>query len=231
MHTGLAISPSYVNEPIANALTGSPLVERMNQPATESSRACAGCRQTDAREALLRFVAVVNPPEPPQLAPDIRRRAPGRGVSVHPRYGCVEAAVRNGALRRGLGVNMELSARELSRTAAGQYERRAAGLLVAAARTRSVAVGTEAVRAAIAMRKVELLLVARDAEGSREELVDAAERLGRSCLVWSTKQELGRLFGRALLSIVGVLGERNSAGIATELRHVVRCATELAEDA
>jgi len=199
----------------------------MNVPATDSSRACAGCRQTDAREALLRFIAVIDPPNPPQLAPDIRRRAPGRGVSVHPRFRCVEAAVRSGALRRGLGVQAELSARELARTAAGQYERRAAGLLTAAARSHNVAVGTEAVRAAIAARKVELLVVSRDAEGSREELVDAAQRLGRGCLVWSTKQELGRLFGRALLSIVGVL----DAGIATELRHVVRCATELAEDA
>ena len=174
----------------------------------------------------MRFVAAG---DPPQLAPDIRRRAPGRGVSVHPRFRCVEAAVRTGALRRGLGVSvsMELSARELSRTAASQYDRRAAGLLSAAVRTHSIAVGTEAVRSAIAAHKVQLLLVTRDAEGSREELVDAAERLGRSCLVWSTKQELGRLFGRALLSIVGVY----DAGIATELRHVVRCATELAEDA
>ena len=199
----------------------------MNEIATQSSRTCAGCRQTDARDALLRFVAVVDPPHPPQLAPDIRRRAPGRGVSVHPRYRCVEAAVRTGAMRRGLGITSELSARELSQSAAGQYDRRAAGLLSAAAGKHSLALGTEAVRSAIAARKVQLLLVTRDAEGSREELVDAAERLGRSCLVWSTKQELGRLFGRALLSIVGVL----DAGIATELRHVVRCATELAEDA
>ena len=196
----------------------------MNLPETESSRACAGCRQTDARDALLRFVAAG---DPPQLAPDIRRRAPGRGVSVHPRFRCVEAAVRSGALRRGLGVGTDLSTRELSRTAAVQYDRRAAGLLSAAGRIHGLAVGTEAVRSAIAARKVHLLLVTRDAEGSREELVDATERLGRSCLVWSTKQELGRLFGRALLSIVGVL----DAGIATELRHVVRCATELAEDA
>jgi predicted RNA-binding protein YlxR (DUF448 family) len=201
----------------------------MNEIATQSSRTCVGCRQTAERDALLRFVAVVDPPHPPQLAPDIRRRAPGRGVSVHPRFRCVDAAVRSGALRRGLGVQCELSARELSQTAMKQYERRAAGLLSAAAGTHNLALGTEAVRTAIAARKVQLLVVARDAEGSREELVDAAQRLGRDCLVWSTKQDLGRLFGRALLSIVGVLGK--DAGIATELRHVVRCATELAEDA
>jgi ribosomal protein L7Ae-like RNA K-turn-binding protein len=74
---------------------------------------------------------------------------------------------------------------------------------------------------------VHVLLIARDAEGSRDDLARAAERLGARCLVWSTKEELGRLFGRAMLSIVGVLDD----GIATELRHVVRCAAELAEDA
>ncbi|HET8937886.1 MAG TPA: DUF448 domain-containing protein [Polyangiales bacterium] len=211
---------------------------RMNVPATESSRACAGCRQREDREALLRFVAGG---QPPQLAPDIRRRAPGRGVSVHPRYRCVEAAVRSGALRRGLGLaadpTADVSARQLSQTAAEQYKRRATGLLQAGHRARKLALGTEAVRFALstsgtitengAGKGVHALLIAHDAEGSREELARAAERLGARCLVWSTKEELGRLFGRAMLSIVGVL----DAGIATELRHVVRCAAELAEDA
>jgi predicted RNA-binding protein YlxR (DUF448 family) len=207
----------------------------MNVTATESNRTCAGCRQGDDREALLRFVADGNPP---QLAPDIRRRAPGRGVSVHPRYRCVDAAVRSGALRRALGAGTEwadVSARELSKSAANQYDRRAAGLLQAANRARKLVLGTEATRTALnadGSRRVQALLIAEDAEGSREELTRAAERLfaGTSaahCLVWSNKEELGRLFGRAMLSIVCVL----DAGIATELRHVVRCAAELAEDA
>lgn len=205
----------------------------MNVPATESSRACAGCRQREDRETLLRFVAGG---QPPQLAPDIRRRAPGRGVSVHPRYRCVEAAVRTGALRRGLGLAADsaadVSARQLSQTAAEQYKRRATGLLQAGHRARKLALGTEAVRFALSESSkntdgVHALLIAEDAEGSREELARAAERLGARCLVWSNKEELGRLFGRAMLSIVGVL----DAGIATELRHVVRCAAELAEDA
>lgn len=202
----------------------------MNVPATESSRACVGCRQRDDREELLRFVAGGQRGET-MLAPDIRRRAPGRGVSVHPRYRCVDAAVRSGALHRGLGLGAELgskvSARQLSLSAAEQYSRRAAGLLQAGQRARKLALGTEAVRVALNAAGVHALLIATDAEGSRDELARAAERLGARCLVWSTKEELGRLFGRAMLSIVGVL----DAGIATELRHVVRCAAELAEDA
>ena len=199
----------------------------MNEPATESNCACAGCRQRDEREALLRFVADGNPP---QLAPDIRRRAPGRGVSVHPRYRCVDAAVRSGALRRAFGLGADVSARALSQSAADQYDRRAAGLLQAAHRARKLVLGTEATRTALNAGEVQALLIAEDAEGSREDLVRAAERLfpdAARCLVWSNKEELGRLFGRAMLSIAGVL----DVGIASELRHVVRCAAELAEDA
>jgi uncharacterized protein len=201
----------------------------MNEPATESNRACVGCRQRDDREELLRFVAG-GERGAMQVAPDIRRRAPGRGVSVHPRYRCVDAAVRSGALRRAFGLGAEgsdVSARQLSQSAAEQYDRRAAGLLKAGQRARKLVVGTEAVRVALHSGGVHVLLIAKDAEGSRDELTRAAERLGARCLVWSTKDELGRLFGRAMLSIVGVL----DAGIATELRHVVRCAAELAEDA
>ncbi|MET0389828.1 MAG: YlxR family protein, partial [Polyangiales bacterium] len=92
----------------------------MNEPVAVGDRTCAGCRETDARDALLRFVA---DGDPPRLAPDTKRRAPGRGVSVHARFRCVEAAVRNGALRRGLGVEAKVSARELSESASGQYTR------------------------------------------------------------------------------------------------------------
>ena len=76
-------------------------------------------------------------------------------------------------------------------------------------------------------RRARLLLVAADAEGSREELERAIERLGRACLVWNTKQGLGRLFSRPTLSILAVL----DIGIADELLSVVRAAAELAEDA
>lgn len=198
----------------------------MTETALDGSRSCAGCRQTDAREALLRFVAAAQTGTA-ELAPDIRRRMSGRGVSVHPRYRCVEAAVRSGAFKRALGVDEVAPARELSRSAADQYRRRAESLLSSAQRARKVALGTDAARRALEDRELELLLVAQDAEGSREELTQTAARLGLRCLVWSNKQDLGRVFGRALLSIVGV----TDAGIATELRHVVRCATELAEDA
>ncbi len=193
----------------------------MNEPAGEDNqRSCMGCRQTDAREALLRFVVAG---EPPRLVPDVRRKQPGRGVSVHPRYRCVEAAVRTGAFRRAVGGEDDASAPALAQVAADQYLRRAEGLLLAARRAKLMAMGTESVRDSMTARKAQLLIVAADAEGSRGDLQRAAERLGRSCLVWSTKDGLGRLFGRTTLSVLAIL----DTGIADALRRALECAAEL----
>ncbi len=189
--------------------------------AESAVRSCVGCRKTDARDVLLRFVAAG---EPLGFVPDVRRKYPGRGVSVHPRYRCVEAAVRTGALRRALDVSVETSAVELAQLASGQYLRRVEGLIQSARRARLIAVGTEAVRDALAARRVQLLLVASDAEGSRGDLQRAAERLGRSCLVWNDKDGLGRLFGRLTLSVLAIL----DTGIADELRQALQCVAELA---
>ena len=189
---------------------------------TDSTRSCVGCRQTEPREALMRFVVAG---DPPTLVADVRRRAPGRGASVHPRFRCVDAAVLTGGFRRALGVNPG-EARDLASAAASQYERRAQGLLLAAQRSKNLAIGTEAVRDALTERRVRMLVVAKDAGGSRQDLTDAAARLGKSCLVWSNKEDLGKLFGRTTLSILAVLDQ----GIADELASVFRCATELSED-
>jgi predicted RNA-binding protein YlxR (DUF448 family) len=202
----------------------------MVETTEEATRSCVGCRQTDARDALLRLVALPGPDGVTKvIMPDVRRRASGRGVSVHPRYRCLAGAVESGAFKRAFRAPIEASARDLANTAREQYARRAEGLVVAARRARLLVVGTEAVRQALEGegRKVRLLVIASDAEGSREELERAAHRLGRACLVWNTKSGLGRLFSRATLSILAVLDN----GIADELSSVVRSSAELAEDA
>ncbi|HKU39190.1 MAG TPA: DUF448 domain-containing protein [Polyangiales bacterium] len=198
----------------------------MTDSTPEPTRSCVGCRETDARGALLRLVAS---PDGAQLGlvPDVRKRQPGRGVSVHPRYRCLQSAIASGAFKRAFKAPIQASARELADAARSQYERRAQGLLLAARRAHKLALGTEAVRDAIAARRAKLLVVASDAEGHREELEHAAARLGRACLVWNTKQGLGHLFSRATLSILAVL----DTGIADELQSVVGSVAELAEDA
>lgn len=189
--------------------------------AEEAERTCAGCRRRDAQSALLRFAVR---PEEPRLLPDPRRRLPGRGVSVHPTRECIRRAVERGGFAKAIGGKVGVDADTLSAMAAAQYERRLEGLLLAALRSRSAVLGTEAVRRAIEERAPALLLVAEDAAGRRDELSERAARLGGLCVVYGTKAGLGRLMGRPELGVLAILDE----GIAGEVAATAARATELA---
>lgn len=101
-------------------------------------RTCAGCRQRDARDCLLRFARTV---DTDRIAPDIRRRAPGRGVSVHPRKSCIVRAVKSGAFRRAFPATPGPAAGELVASAAEQYRLRIEQLLAIARRNRRLLCG------------------------------------------------------------------------------------------
>ena len=165
------------------------------------SRLCAGCRQHDERTALLRLVLAG---DPPRAVPDVARGARGRGVSVHATRRCLQAAVRTGAVRRGLRSAVDSSADELAGWASGQYTRRIEGLLIAALRSGAAAVGSERVRDAIAQRRVALLLLAHDAGEGQQDLQHTAERLGGRCVLFSDKAGLGRTFGREMVAVVAI---------------------------
>ncbi|HMI92544.1 MAG TPA: DUF448 domain-containing protein [Polyangiales bacterium] len=186
----------------------------------QGARLCAGCRQHDEREALLRLVLA---DDPPRIVPDVARGARGRGVSVHATRRCLQSAVRSGALQRGLRVTVETSADELATWAAGQYARRLEGLLAAAHRTRGAAVGSERVRDAIAQRSVELLVLAHDAGEGQQDLQQTVERLGGRCALYGDKESLGRLFGRELVAVLAI----TDPAIAEAARSALRCLGEL----
>jgi predicted RNA-binding protein YlxR (DUF448 family)/ribosomal protein L30E len=196
-------------------------VDDSREAGADPERTCAGCRQQDARDALLRFVVG---PDEPRLVPDPRRRLPGRGVSVHPTRDCLRRAVERGGFARALRMKLAVDTEALCALVAAQYERRLEGLLAAARRNRSLVMGTEAVRTAFAEQAVPLLIVAHDAAGRREELTEQAMRLGGHCVVYGTKSELGRLMGRAELGVMAIL----DPGIAREVVAVAARATELA---
>jgi predicted RNA-binding protein YlxR (DUF448 family) len=184
-----------------------------------NDRTCVGCRRKDDPAALLRLVVS---PEPPFVAPDLgrgvrggRTRA-GRGLSVHPRLECIRAAADRGGIARSLRKAVHIEADALVRAVADAYARRADGLLLAAGRRRLLTVGTDVTREALARGQLEALLVAEDAAGRRDEVLDAARRLGCHAVVFSTKERLGRLFGRNEVGVIGIL----DAGIASE---VVAC--------
>lgn len=188
----------------------------------DALRICAGCKQRAGRDSLLRLVLAG---QPPVLVPDVRRRAGGRGVSVHPRRACLERAVRRGAFSRAFRRELRLDVGQLSRWAVVQYERRIAGLLTGAYRARRAVLGAEAARSALRAGSVELLVVAADAAHASAELEQVAERLGEKCLVYGDKEMLGKLLGRPALAVIAVL----DAAIGDELRTAAQSANGLAE--
>ncbi len=191
---------------------------------TAPERQCVGCRERALSPSLLRFVLGG---QPPVLVPDVRRRLPGRGAWVHPRRRCIEQAVRRGGFQRSFQTKVTVDPAELAASAARQYTRRLEGLLLAASRRRALAIGTDATRETIQARGASLLLVAVDAAGRREEITSLATRLESKCVVFGTKAELGRLFGRNEIGIAAIL----EAPIAEQVAHAATCATELSEDA
>lgn len=197
------------------------LAGAMDETGVDPERTCAGCRQRDARDALLRF-AVRS--EEPRLLPDPRRRLPGRGVSVHPTRECVRRAVERGGFARAIGGKLSLDTDALCAMSAAQYARRFSGLLLAALRNRSLAIGTDAVRRALDVAAPPLLLLATDAAGRRDELTERAARLGGRCVVYGTKNDLGRIVGRAEVGVLAIL----DAGIALEVAATAARATDLA---
>lgn len=188
-----------------------------------SARMCAGCRQRDERDALVRFAVC---PEAPFLVADPTRKLGGRGVSVHATRACLEAAARRGGFARALGKKVSVDPNELAEQLLTRLDARVRGLLLAAARTRNIALGTDAVRGVLGDQRIQLLLVANDAAGRREELTRAADRLGRACAVFGTKQTLGQLFRREALGVIAIL----DVGIGQEIVRATSAMDALSED-
>ncbi|HET6563623.1 MAG TPA: YlxR family protein [Marmoricola sp.] len=75
-------------------------------------RTCVGCRKRSAKIELLRVVAD-DLGAGPEVVPDPRGRAPGRGAHLHPSTDCLELALRRRAFPRALRVPAGLGTKRL----------------------------------------------------------------------------------------------------------------------
>lgn len=188
-----------------------------------AERTCAGCREAAARAELLRVVHV--PEHEPALLPDLSGRLPGRGVWVHPALACLRRAARGG-FQRSLRGPVQVDAGKLAELARAQLERRIQGLLLAALRRREAVLGTDAVHQALLAGAPRLLLVAKDAAGRRDELIQQANARRVPVIELSTKEALGRLTGKETLGFLAVL----ETHIAREIAASARWLAGLSED-
>lgn len=76
-------------------------------------RRCLGCKTSDAKENLVRIVAVER-----RLVVDEAARRAGRGAYVHRREQCVERSIRTRAWGRALRVSDPLDVEALARIGA-----------------------------------------------------------------------------------------------------------------
>lgn len=183
----------------------------------DPERTCAGCRATDAREALFRL-AVIESEQAVEIVPDLGRKLGGRGVSVHPRRLCVEQAARRGGFSRALKRDMRVDFANLLVTMHAQSMRRIEGLLVACLRRRVLALGTDAVLDALRAGAARLILVASDAAGRRDDLLEESRKRQVPALELSDKAGLGRLTGRATLGVLAILDVQMAREISVSAR-------------
>ncbi|MEM9730398.1 MAG: DUF448 domain-containing protein [Myxococcota bacterium] len=182
-----------------------------------TQRMCAGCGARTDAGALVRLVVG---PSPPFVAVDLGRRLGGRGISVHPTRRCVDRALKKGSLAKALGGPSSVTLESVVSAMIDQFGQRIEGLLSAALRKRRVAVGTDAVRAALSRREGDLLLVAGDARGRAVELRKGATAIGCATAAWGTKASVGQMFSRQELGVVLV----TDRGIA---RAILECLTHI----
>lgn len=151
-----------------------------------------------------------------EVVADLAGGAFGRGAWVHPRTACLEGAVRGG-LSRGLKTKVTSDVKQVTTTLREAATRRTYSLLQAAERARRAALGTAALEDAERDGCVELLVLAKDAKASAE--LSAVRRLAERGRVrfFKTKTELGAVFGRDELALVGLL----SPDLAKEVSRMI----------
>jgi len=194
-----------------------------NERNKASTRMCAGCGSRTEPAELVRLVVGDSAPF---VAVDLGRRLGGRGVSVHPRRACIRSASVRGGLARALRGVVQVEPESIERMLVGQLERRALGLLSSAQRARSLALGTDAVRAALKANKGDLLIRAKDSRGRGDDLARDAMALGCATVAWGTKASLGDAFNRSELGVLLVMDR----GIARALLNCVSHIGALSED-
>jgi predicted RNA-binding protein YlxR (DUF448 family) len=174
-----------------------------------TARSCVGCGVRDDRAAMVRvsiaggeviFDALFH-----------RGGGLGRGAHVHPRAACLAKAPRG--LARAFKTSVNVDSAELGRRLSEACDRRMVGLLLAARRTGSLAIGADAGRSALT-GGAPLAIVAVDAGSVRESIeVELAISEGRA-IAWKTKSDLGGLLGEEAVALCAV----RHGGIASQLK-------------
>jgi predicted RNA-binding protein YlxR (DUF448 family) len=210
-----------------------PLNERESRSARRGStgrgesrgpaRTCVGCGQRDDASALLRMVVSTSASTDPgderpseatlDIAFDLAGGSFGRGAHLHATLGCIEKAPRG--LARAFRGAVKSSPAAIGARLVEACDRRMGGLLLAAHRSRALAIGADAAIEALG-QGAPLGVIAVDAGSvATTAEVERCVAAGRA-MAWRTRSELGSLLGERSVAICAV----RHAGIAAELKRM-----------
>lgn len=172
----------------------------------ERGRMCALTRAVRPEAELIRFVA-----DPAGgVAPDLKRKLPGRGVWVSADRASVAAAVKRNVFRRALKREVTPAA-GLPELVATLLRQAALGRLGLARKSGDAIAGFTKVEAAIGRERLAGLILAADAaeDGARKIRAALTRRFGEACAVPVIRafdaEELGLALGRASVIHAAVL--------------------------
>jgi predicted RNA-binding protein YlxR (DUF448 family)/ribosomal protein L7Ae-like RNA K-turn-binding protein len=201
------------------------------------ARTCVGCgERIEVARAVDLVRLIVNGTG--EIAVDARGSGFGRGAHVHARPECLRRAVERG-LSRSAKARVQtiqtgsadpacgtapLSVRTLAEAIQRAMDRRIEGMLIAAARAKRVAFGSDAVTGASQRGEASIIVVATDAAAAANlTAVRHAVAEGRA-IAWGSKAQLGEMVRRtgagAELAVLAV----TSPSIAFALRDTARIA-------
>ena len=129
----------------------------------EQTRTCCGCRESAHQDDLERFVLA----DEMGLLFDMRRKAPGPEVWVHPDRGCLRGAVQHRGFERMLDRDVpSMDYDEVVRQVVDGLHRRLVELLTDAVRARAARIGAAETVDAFKREGVGLVLIGSDAGDS-----------------------------------------------------------------
>jgi predicted RNA-binding protein YlxR (DUF448 family) len=170
-------------------------------------RTCVGCGQTDDPKRMIRLVVAPSG----EVAADLAGGQFGRGAHVHASPRCVAQAPRG--LSKSLHQRVNATAQDLARSIGEAADRRIAGLLASAARSRNLEVGAETAGQAFESGKAYLLVVARDAAAAASvgRIMHAVAQGG--AVAWGSKSSLGSLVGKQDVAVLGITSQPLAAAL------------------
>lgn len=180
-------------------------------------RTCIGCRGTFAKDMVVRLVAGDGVP-----VIDYREKLPGRAAYVCPRRECIVRALARDQLSRAFRRKVVSPSPEvLVQAVTAAVRERVSSLIAMAAKAGMIAVGASAVGDALAKGRVLLLLFAADlSDGTKDKVLGPATGLPLQQATPFTTAELGRMTGRDLVGIAGIIDKGFADALGSELERL-----------